>query len=392
MLSSCDFQAETLKLLDQICVADAEATAKSTKDRDGDGTGLMHAVAAETAVEAAVASAVKRSQPAVNLPQKDMGASVVSKSVKSCEINLTSATDGTAAIERANVSQDRLQSLSNPWISCTNGAHADGPSSVAPRRSRRLVIPAVVPSIGAEIEGDSSPLSLVDKANGSSRSPPWDRQQFERAQTKASDVNKESIESKVEEKREVQQHKRPKGHSAAALVQEDLVARAFVTGSHHQADFAAEKNRAIDRIANASAEVPLTAALSGWGSWGGTGVRGQAKRERERDANIVVARMKARKKAADKMGSSKLAQVLLNERKAKGAEKFQAQTVPFEFTNSSKSVYESSLRAGLGPEFNTSRGFKAKIQPGVSTRLGAVVAPIRKRQGRKLVPKRRPLR
>eukprot|EP01052_Picozoa_sp_SAG31_P023938 SAG31_NODE_2005_length_6679_cov_3.467021_1_plen_48_part_10 len=46
---------------------------------------------------------------------------------------------------RRDVRQDRVQSLSNPWISeCTNGAQTDGPSSVAPRRSRRLVIPANV--------------------------------------------------------------------------------------------------------------------------------------------------------------------------------------------------------------------------------------------------------
>jgi len=58
---------------------------------------------------------------------------------------------------------------------------------------------------------------------------------------------------------------------------------------------------------------------------------------------------------------------------------------------SDRSLYEASIRQPVGRDWNTAAVTKRQTQPEVVSRLGSVIAPIKKTKGNKST-KRRPLR
>lgn len=411
-------QAETLELLKQIDTADSQIMERQ-EWIGGESVGNAAAAAAtgptsvaEDAVDASVSAAVERSTVGPSRRARNIagGGGVKvghSKSLAPARV-VTKAAEGASTVLAPLLAPQ--QPAGNPWISATAAAGGSGSGldassdGASARRSRRLADPTtVVPAARAKKGPSSSSASGKDDFGGIVQPVVWNGLPMEAKPPPSQNLDVPNRMAQVDATASAasqdvpgtrhRQQKRTETKSAGALSQEQLVTRAFVTGNQHEADFTAEKDRAIDCAAEEAVSSEPT--LVGWGTWGGVGIRGQAKREQERKNAAAAAKAVARKKAASQMGgSSKLAKVLLNERKTKGAEKFEAKTVPFEFAtvSGSRSIYESSLRVGLGPEFNTVRGFKAKIQPSISTRLGAVVQPIKKRRGGKPMPKRRPLR
>ena len=331
-------------------------------------------------MEAAVNAAVARAGVSKPAGGKVAGAKVGAKAGGKVGSTAAAAVKAAALVSAPTKKQAAAGAeakAANPWMVAATGAEG----AAAARRSRRLT-----PGVEEQQE--------VWKSQPESKSTPVES---EEQQSEADTAGEEPVPAAAPPGaaaapgQKAAGRKRKKGGGSGQLGQEELVARAFVSGTQ-EADFAAEKERAIDSAAEA-ATGPIDVAKSGWGNWGGTGVKGQARREREARKAAATAKAVARKKAEQQMGGSKLARVLLNERKAKGSEKFEAKSIPFEFQGS-RSVYESSLRTAVGPEWNTARAFKQKTKPLISVRTGQVIQPIKKRKGSGAVQnaQRRPLR
>ncbi|KAI8092752.1 small-subunit processome [Halteromyces radiatus] len=144
--------------------------------------------------------------------------------------------------------------------------------------------------------------------------------------------------------------------------QRELVARAFANDNVVE-EFEQEKE---DVIAEDGDKVEdLT--LPGWGSWGGKGIKTKAKNKKK------IIKVTKGIDAAERK-DSKLANVIINEKRHKKSEKYQATTVPFPFK--SMEQYEHSLRAPVGKEWNTRDSYQKMTKPRVMTKLGTVIDPL----------------
>ena len=180
--------------------------------------------------------------------------------------------------------------------------------------------------------------------------------------------------------------------------QEELVRRAFVadTSGDVEAELEAEKEAAVQ------AALPRhlregKEANAGWGSWTGLGsdktnataaakaLARRAARKRKRSkwlgdaAEAPRGTLEERKAAAVTAGRAArsdtgLKGVVLSQKRDRKLASKQAPAVPFPFTSAEQ--YERSLRAPLGPEWNTSAAVEEGTRPEVALRRGMMVAPI----------------
>ncbi|KAJ2896105.1 hypothetical protein GGI21_005077, partial [Coemansia aciculifera] len=124
-----------------------------------------------------------------------------------------------------------------------------------------------------------------------------------------------------------------------AFSQRELVEQAFADDNMVEAEFAAEKEAAMEDEAPKDVDV----TLPGWGAWGGTG---------------VAVKKKIVRKAAEGSGvlkqnrlDAKMGEVIINQKPSKSANKYFASNLPFPFYT--KEQYEETLQAPLGKEWNT---------------------------------------
>ncbi|PWN92861.1 small-subunit processome [Acaromyces ingoldii] len=177
-----------------------------------------------------------------------------------------------------------------------------------------------------------------------------------------------STDSEREEEQPVlvTQQRRQGGRGSKAIQQRDLVAEAFA-GDDVAAHFAAEKRAAIE--ADAPKEVDET--LPGWGSWTGKGVSKKHKQQPKKKFVRQVAGLDESKRK-----DAKMANVIINERKDKKADKYRPKDVPFPYT--SKAQYEMAMRNPLGPEWNTRTQHQRLTLPRVTTKPGQAIEPIKR--------------
>lgn len=171
------------------------------------------------------------------------------------------------------------------------------------------------------------------------------------------------------------------------LTQEELVARAFVTGGQEE-DFEEAKEALVSELERREVEKDLPKVMKGWGEWTGQGVK---KRKRPTAFELALEAKKAARRANRKPRQDDgLRHVLINEKKNWKTMKYEANSVPHGFSGS-QSIYEASIRHPLGRDWSTAAAYKARTQPAVLTRAGLVIAPIKKTKGSKKQTKRRPL-
>ncbi|KAI9302930.1 small-subunit processome [Cunninghamella echinulata] len=143
--------------------------------------------------------------------------------------------------------------------------------------------------------------------------------------------------------------------------QRELVARAFANDNVVE-EFEQEKEAIIaeddDKVEDMT--------LPGWGSWGGSGI----KKVKNKKKIIKVTKGINRQDRKD----AKLSNVIINEKRHKKAEKYQATQVPFPFKTMEQ--YEQSLRTPMGTEWNTNAIHQKMTKPRVLTKLGAVINPL----------------
>eukprot|EP00698_Gefionella_okellyi_P023065 TRINITY_DN7750_c0_g1_i1.p1 TRINITY_DN7750_c0_g1~~TRINITY_DN7750_c0_g1_i1.p1 ORF type:complete len:653 (+),score=191.32 TRINITY_DN7750_c0_g1_i1:64-2022(+) len=138
----------------------------------------------------------------------------------------------------------------------------------------------------------------------------------------------------------------------------ELLQRAFA-GDDVVAEFKTDKKRVVDD----GMPVVQDTFLPGWGSWTGEGARQPRNRPKRKQP---VAPLRA---------DDKLPAVILNEKRDKKIVKHLADHVPYPFK--SREEYERTLRVPLAPETNTIGIHRKMIQPRVSVKKGAVIAPIK---------------
>ncbi|PWN24099.1 Utp14-domain-containing protein [Microstroma glucosiphilum] len=157
-----------------------------------------------------------------------------------------------------------------------------------------------------------------------------------------------------------------------AISQRDLIAEAFA-GDDVAAEFASEKARQIE--ADAPREVDTT--LPGWGAWGGKGIK-----KSHKTGAAQAAQKKANMKLIPGMDASQrrdanMANVIINERRDKKAEKYKAKELPYPYTSAEQ--YEASLAQPLGQEWNTLTQNQRLTMPRVlKPKPGAVIKPIQR--------------
>ncbi|ORZ12308.1 small-subunit processome [Absidia repens] len=145
-----------------------------------------------------------------------------------------------------------------------------------------------------------------------------------------------------------------------AFNQRELVARAFANDDVLD-EFEEEKEAVIAEDGDKVEDL----TLPGWGSWGGDGMKKKNKKKFTKITKGID---------ADKRKDSKLASVIINEKRHKKSEKYQAAQVPFPFK--SMEQYEHSLRAPVGQEWNTRASYQNMTKPRVMTKLGTVIDPL----------------
>ncbi|KAJ2051090.1 hypothetical protein H4S04_002196 [Coemansia sp. S16] len=158
-----------------------------------------------------------------------------------------------------------------------------------------------------------------------------------------------------------------KGRSAVvnpnAFSQRELVEQAFAEDNIVEAEFAAEKEAAMDD----DAPKDLDVTLPGWGSWGGTGVAPTSKR-------IIRKAPEGSGVLKQNRMDSKMGEVIINQKQAKSSNKYYASNLPFPFYTSKQ--YEETLQAPLGKEWNTAKSHSKGIKPRVLVKAGKIIDPL----------------
>ena len=162
--------------------------------------------------------------------------------------------------------------------------------------------------------------------------------------------------------------------AAAAAVplasQRDLVAAAFA-GDDVVADFAEAKAAEVEAEAPAGGTRSAGADPPGWGSWASASADRRAAAAAAADAADAEARVAA---AARRRDAGRAA-VVVSERHDAKAARHAVPSVPHPFT--SAAAYEASMRAPLGPDFNTGAACREMTRPPVITRAGCAIQPPR---------------
>lgn len=128
-------------------------------------------------------------------------------------------------------------------------------------------------------------------------------------------------------------------------------------------DFQKDKEKAIDE--DTPKDIDLT--LPGWGSWAGHGIKPTKKKTKR-----LILKMPPVQPRKDQNKGS----LIINKKAESKIKSLLVSEVPFPF----KTVkdYEASIRAPIGNTFVPERAFKKLIEPNVTTKMGAIIEPIRK--------------
>ncbi|KAJ2792552.1 hypothetical protein GGI18_000319 [Coemansia linderi] len=148
-----------------------------------------------------------------------------------------------------------------------------------------------------------------------------------------------------------------------AFSQRELVEQAFAEDNIVEAEFAAEKEAAMDD----EAPKDLDVTLPGWGSWGGTGVKPSSKK-------IIRKAPEGSGVLKQNRMDAKMGEVIINQKQAKSSNKYYASNLPFPFYTPKQ--YEETLQAPLGKEWNTAKSHSKSIKPRVLVKAGKIIDPL----------------
>ncbi|NXI93985.1 UT14A protein, partial [Psophia crepitans] len=142
--------------------------------------------------------------------------------------------------------------------------------------------------------------------------------------------------------------------------QRGVITEAFA-GDDVVADFRREKRKAEQ----AAKPQPVNLVLPGWGEWGGTGLKPSTKKRK---------RFLLKPPPAPPRKDQHLPHVIISEQRNIHAAAHQVSELPFPFERHEQ--FEQSIRAPLGPTWNTQRAFQKLTAPRVVTRAGHIIQPI----------------
>uniref|UniRef100_A0A8C3T8H7 U3 small nucleolar RNA-associated protein 14 homolog A n=1 Tax=Chelydra serpentina TaxID=8475 RepID=A0A8C3T8H7_CHESE len=140
-----------------------------------------------------------------------------------------------------------------------------------------------------------------------------------------------------------------------------LVIKEAFAGDDVIADFLREKHK----VEQAGKPQAVDLVLPGWGEWGGTGLRPSA-RKRKRFLIKPVPGPPRR--------DQHLPHVIISQQRNVLAAAHQVNEVPFPFDRHQQ--FERSIRAPLGPTWNTQRAFQKLTAPRILTQPGHIIQPI----------------
>ncbi|NXS50556.1 UT14A protein, partial [Balaeniceps rex] len=142
--------------------------------------------------------------------------------------------------------------------------------------------------------------------------------------------------------------------------QRGVITEAFA-GDDVVADFHREKRKAEE----AAKPQPVNLVLPGWGEWGGMGLKPSTKK---------IKRFLLKPPPAPPRKDQHLPHVIMSERRNIHAAAHQVSELPFPFERHQQ--FEQSIRAPVGPTWNTQRAFQKLTAPHVITRAGHIIQPI----------------
>ncbi|XP_005310968.2 U3 small nucleolar RNA-associated protein 14 homolog A isoform X1 [Chrysemys picta bellii] len=140
-----------------------------------------------------------------------------------------------------------------------------------------------------------------------------------------------------------------------------LVIKEAFAGDDVIADFLQEKRK----VEQAGKPQAMDLVLPGWGEWGGTGLRPSA-RKRKRFLIKPVSGPPRR--------DQHLPHVIISQQRNILAAAHQVNEVPFPFDR--RQQFERSIRAPVGPTWNTQRAFQKLTAPRILTQPGHIIQPI----------------
>ncbi|XP_065266950.1 U3 small nucleolar RNA-associated protein 14 homolog A [Emys orbicularis] len=140
-----------------------------------------------------------------------------------------------------------------------------------------------------------------------------------------------------------------------------LVIKEAFAGDDVIADFLREKRK----VEQAGKPQAMDLVLPGWGEWGGTGLRPSA-RKRKRFLIKPVPGPPRR--------DQHLPHVIISQQRNILAAAHQVNEVPFPFDR--RQQFERSIRAPVGPTWNTQRAFQKLTAPRILTQPGHIIQPI----------------
>lgn len=152
-------------------------------------------------------------------------------------------------------------------------------------------------------------------------------------------------------------------------MRDQLVARAFAQDDVDE-DFLKLKS---DQVESVMKPEDRNAALPGWGEWGGEDNR-LGKRQKEKVDKMQLERRIKKQTLMKSRADAQLDNVIINHDVDLVADRFTLHMVPRPFSNAQE--FSRSLRQPLGPEWNTSLGFKEGNQPRITTVQGVAIEPL----------------
>ncbi len=250
----------------------------------------------------------------------------------------------------------------NPWLSQSVTQAGKSARAISARRGRE---DAVYVSLD----------SLIDQGDKQAVTGKNMRKKAKKAQ----ETTESSAEKSDEEKMTLESKKAPAAAEKKALIerktQEDIVQMAFA-GPDLEVEFATFKDAKINEelgVDKKKKEI-LQDVKAGWGDWAGPGQEISDKILRIRDRKMKSAEAESELKRKGRR-DTKLANVMLSDRRIKTAAKFKIAEIPHPFT--SREEYEQSLRMPVGEEWNASHVVRTNTKPEIFMRSGRVVEPIK---------------
>eukprot|EP00605_Chrysophyceae_sp_TOSAG23-4_P000545 GSChrysophyteH1.ASY1.ANO1.614.1 assembled CDS len=270
----------------------------------------------------------------------------------------------------ANPQDEPAQSAANPWLAeptskrakAQNAKKASGAKQTTVQKALDTIINSS--SISSGGNNPKSKKSMVEvKSSVSTGSTKVSQGNGKEGNAGNADPGKQR-----EEKKELLE----------ARAQEDLVNMAFA-GPDLEDEFNQFKDKAVnDELGIDEKKKKIVQDVkAGWGDWAGPGPNGtqvSAKILNKRDKLMKAAEEEAEQKRKGRK-DTKMANVMLSDRRIKTAAKFKVADIPHPFT--SRAEYEKSLTMPVGEEWNASHVVRQNTKPDIFMRAGRVVEPIK---------------